>query len=1274
MVTYPGGRELSDFRKQKILKGIKQVAPQVKSVEAQFVHFVDSPKLSVEEEAQLKALLDYGEPFSGKPKGELFLVVPRLGTISPWSSKATDIAINSGLAKVSRIERGTAYYIDGAKKTDQAVIAKLLHDRMTETVLDNLDAANQLFGQARPKPFTTGDILTAGRKVLEHANQSMGLALSADEIDYLYDSYKKLGRNPTDVEMMMFAQVNSEHSRHKIFKADWTIDGRRQPKSLFGMIQNTYSRSKEGILSAYSDNAAVLAGPKIKRLITTASQPSYRYVDDNANIVIKVETHNHPTAISPFPGAATGVGGEIRDEAATGRGGKSKAGLTGYSVSNLQIPGAIQPWEKDYGKPDRISSALEIMVEAPIGGAGYANEFGRPNICGYWRTYEQSVNGLVYGYHKPIMLAGGVGSTSTQNVKKGSLKPGDKLLVIGGPAMLIGLGGGAASSLQTGHGEEELDFASVQRDNAEMERRTQEVIDRCAAQGKANPIITIGDVGAGGLSNALPEMLKDSGVGGQIELRDIPNADRGMSPMEIWCNEAQERYVIGISPANLDEFQKICERERCPMAVVGEVQADGQLIINDSQFGNRPVDIPLNLLFSNPPKLTKDIKNQEQKLPAFDYSKIDISDAVERVLRLPAVGSKKFLITIGDRTVGGLIARDQMVGPWQVPVSDVAVTASSFHSSTGEAMAIGERTPLATINSATAARMAVGEAITNIAAADVAKISDIKLSANWMAACGEVGQDQKLFEAVKAVGEEFCPAIGITIPVGKDSLSMRTKWEEKGRNKSVTAPVSLIIGAFVPVADTDRTLTPQAVKDDSVLILIDFGQGETRLGGSSLAQVYNQLGNDCPDIEPDALKKFFEVITKLKKQNKILAYHDRSDGGLLATTAEMSFAGRVGFDIDISDLPGSTIEKLFNEELGVVVQVTKKDVEAVLDSFGEHAYQIGQPTKNQAIIIRDHGKVVYKNTRARLEKIWAETSYLVQKLRDNPKLADQEYKTISDDKDPGLNVKESFRSSTRRYRTTPKVAILREQGVNGQVEMAAGFMDAGFEAVDVHLTDLSSGRVSLDDFKGLVACGGFSYGDVLGAGEGMAKSVLFNERFLRMFKNFFERSDTFSLGVCNGCQMFAALKGLIPGAGDWPRFVKNSSEQFEGRLVLTKIKDSPSVLLRGMAGWRLPIPTAHGEGRAEFSEPAMVKANLKNKLVTLQFVDNYGRATESYPANPNGSPLGIAGLTSTDGRATIVMPHPERVFLTKQLSWQPAGWSNYSPWFKLFQNARDFVS
>ena len=1277
MYIYHGARALSDFRKEKLIADIRRLQPAVKNIEAQYVHFVDAKKLSIAAQKQLKQLLDYGSPFSGQPKGELFLVTPRVGTISPWSSKATDIAKNCALTAVRRVERGVAYYIQSAKKINRQVVTALLHDRMTEAVLDSLEAAEVLFKESKPKPLVEVDILKEGKRVLASANHSMGLALSVEEIDYLYDAYKKLKRNPTDVELMMFAQVNSEHSRHKIFNAKWIVDGTEQEKSLFQMIKNTYKKSHKNILSAYSDNAAVLKGPIAERFFADPKDRIYRPHKELVHMDIKAETHNHPTAIAPNPGAGTGTGGEIRDEGTAGQGSKPKVGMAGYTVSNLNLPGAKRPWEKNYGKPGYMVSPLDIMIEAPLGASGYGNEYGKPTTLGYFRTYEQEVGDQMWGYHKPIMIAGGIGNIRDEHVDKKPVPSGSLIIQLGGPAMLIGLGGAAGSSMQSGQSSEKLDFASVQRANPEMQRRAQEVIDYCWSLGKDNPVLSIHDVGGGGLAVALPEIVHNAGLGAVFELRDVPNAEPGMAPMEIWCNESQERYVLAIAPKDLGKFKAICEKERCPFAVVGKATKEKRLLLHDSYFDSNPINLPIDVLFGNPPRMKRTFRSQRIRRKKLTVKDIDIVEAAESVLSLPAVGSKKFLITIGDRTVGGLVRRDQMVGPWQVPVSDVAVTATAITSQTGEAMALGERPTLALISAAASVRMAIGETITNITAADIGEISDIKLSANWMAAAGSPGQDQQLFEGVKTAGEEFCPALGITIPVGKDSLSMRTFWQEDSRQKSVVSPLSLVATAFAPVIDIAKTLTPELQNTDSRLILVDLGAGKNRLGGSALAQVYNQVGDQAPDIDPEILRNFFNLISKLKKDGLILAYHDRSDGGLFTTLCEMSFASRLGLDIQLGNLHGGTLQKLFNEELGAVIQIRKKDEAKVLSvlekALGKHVYVIGSPRDGQKLIISQGAEIIYQNSRKELERLWADTSWRIQKLRDNPKLADQEYAAIADDEDPGLFAKENFQPSTKKYRAKPEVAILREQGVNGQVEMAAGFSLAGFDAVDVHLTDLSSGRVSLDDFRGLVACGGFSYGDVLGAGEGMAKSILFNSDLRQMFKNFFARPDTFSLGVCNGCQMFAALKGLIPGAGDWPRFVKNSSEQFEGRLVLTKIKDSPSVLLRGMAGWRLPIPTAHGEGRAEFSEPAMVKASLKNKLVTLQFVDNYGRVTESYPANPNGSPLGIAGLTSTDGRATIVMPHPERAFLTKQLSWHPAGWSNYSPWFKLFQNARDFV-
>ncbi len=1263
MQFYRGIAALSDFRKAKLLAQLQQINGSISNVTAEYIHIADvSGKLAPADEQILADLTTYGTPLDGSPKGTLYLVVPRPGTISPWSSKASDIVHNAGLDKVRRIERGVAYFVDGVNETSSA-IDDILHDRMTETVLVDFESASELFDEHRPKEFSRVDILTGKHSLIE-ANHELGLALAEDEIDYLFKAYSELGRNPTDVELMMFAQVNSEHCRHKIFNADWKIDGKPQPKSLFKMIKNTYEKGGEDVLSAYHDNAAVLRGPKAGRFFAS-NDGSYAYHQEPVHTVIKVETHNHPTAIAPIPGAATGVGGEIRDEAATGRGAKSKMGLTGFTVSNLEIPGAMRPWEKPYGKPDRIVSPLDIMLEGPIGGASFANEFGRPNLMGYFRTYQQECQGSVWGYHKPIMIAGGLGNIRDQHIEKNRLPVGSSIVVLGGPAMLIGLGGGAASSVNIGTSHEDLDFASVQRGNGEIERRAQEVIDSCWSLGDDNPIVTIHDVGAGGLSNALPELVHDSKRGARFELRDIPSAEPGLSPLEIWCNEAQERYVLGVSPADLQRFKKICQRERCPFAVVGTVTKDEQLVLNDSLFDNQPIDLPMNVLFGKPPKMTRKFKRRELKSSALDLDSIDLDDAVERVLKLPAVGSKKFLITIGDRTVGGLVTRDQMVGPWQVPVSDVAVTAVAFDSNAGEAVAMGERSPLAIINPAAAARMAVGETITNILAADVKKLSDIKLSANWMAAAGYKAEDQNLYDSVKAIGEEFAPELGLTIPVGKDSLSMRTTWDDK----SVTSPVTLIISGFSPSGDVAKTLTPQLnLTGDTELVLLDLSEGSPRMGGSALAQVYNQLGNETPDANAVTLKRFFENLTELKSTGKILAYHDRSDGGLLTTVLEMAFASRCGLDLDITRLEGSTLEKLFNEELGGVVQVKKSDLGEVLRQFDGYAYQIGSPKPYQHIDIVD-GQTKFSKSRAELEKMWADTSYQIQKLRDNPSTAEQEFASISDDNDPGLSPEVNFDLENKTYKNRPKVAILREQGVNGHVEMAAAFDKAGFTSVDVHLSDIITNRTNLNDFVGLAACGGFSYGDVLGAGEGWAKTILFNNELRDKFKHFFERTDTFSLGVCNGCQALAALKELIPGAENWPTFLRNDSEQFEARVVLTEINDTPSIFFKGMSGSVLPIPVAHGEGKAQF----MNDRQASSALVAMRYVDNHGKPTEAYPANPNGSPNGITALTTPDGRATILMPHPERVFQTRQLSWHPDDWQADSPWLKIFQNARQWV-
>jgi phosphoribosylformylglycinamidine synthase len=1278
MRVYKGVAALSDFRKKKLLRQLQTIEPSVTNISAEFIHFVDSEQETSQGTDQiLRSLLTYDTPYRGSRSGELFLVVPRPGTISPWSSKATDIAQNSGLQSVRRIERGTLYYVASEKPLERRAAGALLHDRMTESVLEGLDQADTMFATTTPRQLVTIDVLKKGAEALKSANTDLGMALADDEIEYLVDAYEKMGRDPSDAELMMFAQVNSEHCRHKVFNADWKINGTKQPKSLFQMIRNTYEKGGQDVLSAYKDNAAVLRGPKSDSFYPDPKTGAYTTDTEPAHIVIKVETHNHPTAIAPFPGAATGSGGEIRDEAATGRGARSKMGLSGFSVSNLNIPDLPQPWEKDHGRPGRITSAFDIMLDAPLGSSGFVNEFGRANLAGYFRTYEQAdADGQVWGYHKPIMIAGGTGNIRDVNVKKTKLPIGAKLIVLGGPAMLIGLGGGSGSSMSSGESKEDLDFASVQRGSAEMQRRAQEVINRLVNLGSENPILMIHDVGAGGWSNALPELVHDSGRGATFELRDLPNADPGMSPMEIWCNESQERYVLGIAPESLEEFTSVCERERCPFAVVGEATEKEHITLTDRHFKNKPVDLPMSVLFGKPPKMTRQFTRKDTVQPEFDDTAIDVKEAVERVLHLPAVGSKKFLITIGDRTVGGLTARDQMVGPWQVPVSDVAVTSSSFGSRTGEAMAMGERSPVAIIDAPASGRMAIGEAVTNIAAANVSKLSDIKLSANWMAAVGFDRQDEKLFDTVTAVGEEFCPELGITIPVGKDSLSMRTKWEQDGQQRSVVGPLSLVITAFAPVHDVKRTLTPQLdLEADTELWFFDLGRtsGGKPLGSSALAQVYNQIGDDAPDADPEAIKEFFEDLSALKQTGKVLAYHDRSDGGLLTTLLEMAFASRSGLDIDLKELPDSPIEALFNEELGVVIQVRKSDAEELNNLIDVSPQRIGTPTKDQDIVIRNGEQEIYRNNRAQLEQWWAETSYHMQSARDNADCARQEFETISDDKDPGLKPVVTFKASRSKFADKPKVAILREQGVNGQVEMAAAFDRAGFTSVDIHLNDLASGRVSLEDFVGLAACGGFSYGDVLGAGEGWAKSALFNDSLRSRLEDFFGRQDTFSLGVCNGCQMLATLKDLIPGAENWPRFLKNKSERFEARLVLTRINESPSIFFKDMAGSLLPVPVAHGEGRVSFARDKQAEQALSAGLVPLQYADNRHQTAEQYPANPNGSPLGITSLTTPDGRATIMMPHPERVFLTQQLSWHPDDWGAESPWLRMFQNARRWV-
>jgi phosphoribosylformylglycinamidine synthase len=1304
MLEIRGSTALSPFRLRKLVADIQSIVPAITAISTRFVHLVDlSRELSEAELAVLQQLLRYGpidtgseEPNPVEQAGELFLVIPRPGTISPWSSKATDIAGICGLEKVRRVERGTMFFLtaaSGLSIADRRKLEPLLHDRMTQTVLNNLDDARRLFEHAAPRALTHVDVLAKGRDALVVANRELGMALAEDEIDYLLASFQELQRNPTDIELMMFAQANSEHCRHKTFGASWTIDGEDMDHSLMQMIRNTFNQTNgRGVLSAYEDNASVIEGWRAGRFYPDPETRKYGYHQEDIHILMKVETHNHPTAIAPFPGAATGSGGEIRDEGAVGRGSKPKAGLTGFTVSNLRIPGFEQPWEVQYGIPDRIASPLEIMIQGPIGGAAFNNEFGRPNLCGYFRSFEQRIesNGgsEVRGYHKPIMIAGGMGNIRAEHVEQKSISVGAQLIVLGGPAMLIGLGGGAASSMASGASSEDLDFASVQRGNPEIEHRCQEVIDQCWQLGEGNPIQFIHDVGAGGLSNALPELVKDGGVGGHFQLRDVPNAEPGLSPLEIWCNEAQERYVLAIAPENMDLFDIICKRERCPYAVVGEAIESKHLLLDDSELEEQPIDLPMSVIFGKPPKMHKTIGRSRNTLTPFDVSDIELHEAIERVLKHPAVASKNFLITIGDRSVTGMVCRDQMVGPWQVPVSNVAVTASSYDSYYGEAMAMGERTPLALVNSAASGRMAIGEAITNITSACIGDISDIRLSANWMAAVGHPGEDQNLFDTVTAVGMELCPALGISIPVGKDSMSMKTSWVEGDDHKSVTSPLSLIVSAFAPVSDIRKTLTPQLRTDlgSTGLIFVDLANGANRLGASILAQVYQQLGDEAPDIDdPVVLSECFSIVQQLNADDLLLAYHDRSDGGLLAALLEMAFAGRCGLNVLLHEwlrTNDDVIPFLFTEELGMILQVREADIETVLALFTNKNIKsnlIATLRQDQEIQISWRDEQLLKGDRSGFQNWWAETSYRIQKLRDNPDCADEEFSEIIDDECTGLSSSLGFDPAediSAKYIKTgsrPRVAILREQGVNSQTEMAAAFERAGFSSVDVHMSELLAGKVDLSQFKGLAACGGFSYGDVLGAGEGWAKSILFHNRVRDEFEQFFNRSDSFGLGVCNGCQMMAALKDIIPGAELWPRFIRNQSEQFEARFSLVQIQPTASILLNDMQeGSHMAIAVAHGEGLAELEADA-TETLLNSGQVAMQFVDHQLRSTEKYPANPNGSPAGITGVTNTDGRFTIMMPHPERVFRTVTNSWHPDSWGEDSPWMRLFRNARVWV-
>ena len=1286
-----GVTALSDFRVEKLFQKAAALGlPEVK-LSSEFWYFVGSEKaLDAATVEKLQALLA-AQSVEQTPKAReglhLFLVTPRLGTISPWASKATNIAENCGLEGIERIERGMAVWLEGALTDGQKQQwAALLHDRMTESVLTDIDAAAQLFHHIQSETFSSVDVLGGGKEALVKANTEMGLALSADEIDYLVENYQALNRNPSDVELMMFAQANSEHCRHKIFNADFILNGEKQPKSLFGMIRDTHNAHPEGTVVAYKDNSSVIEGAKIERFYPNAAEnQGYRFHEEDTHIIMKVETHNHPTAIAPFAGAATGAGGEIRDEGATGKGSRPKAGLTGFTVSNLNIPGLEQPWEQAYGKPGHIASPLDIMIEGPIGGAAFNNEFGRPNLLGYFRTFEEKFDGQVRGYHKPIMIAGGLGSIQAQQTHKDEIPEGALLIQLGGPGMLIGLGGGAASSMNTGTNDASLDFNSVQRGNPEIERRAQEVIDRCWQLGDKNPIISIHDVGAGGLSNAFPELVNDAGRGAVFKLREVPLEEHGLNPLQIWCNESQERYVLSILEKDLDTFRAICERERCPFAVVGTATDDGHLKVRDDLFSNNPVDLPLNVLLGKPPKTTRSDKTVTPSEKPFNAGDIDITEAAYRVLRLPTVAAKNFLITIGDRSVGGMTHRDQMVGKYQTPVADCAVTMMGFNTHRGEAMSMGEKPTVALFDAPASGRMCVGEAITNIAAVNIGDIGNIKLSANWMAACGNEGEDEKLYRTVEAVSKA-CQALDLSIPVGKDSLSMKTVWQDGEEKKSVVSPLSLIISAFAPVEDVRKTVTPELKNvEDSVLLLVDLGNGKARMGGSAFGQVYNNMTGDAPDLDDTGrLKAFYNVIQQLVAEDKLLAYHDRSDGGLFATLVEMAFAARCGLNVDLTslvanqaDVNEASIRALFNEELGAVIQIAKQDVAAVEALFKEAdlaLHTVATIGTDEKIVIRNQAGIVLEQNRADLQRAWQETSHAIQRLRDNPACADSEFALIGDNERSALfanvkfDVNEDIAAPFINSGAKPKIAILREQGVNGQIEMAAAFTRAGFDAYDVHMSDLMAGRVHLADFKMLAACGGFSYGDVLGAGEGWAKSILFHPALRDQFAAFFADPNTLTLGVCNGCQMVSNLAEIIPGTAGWPKFKRNLSEQFEARLSMVHVPKSASLILNEMQGSSLPVVVSHGEGRADF---ALHGGKISDGLgIALQYVDGQNQVTQTYPLNPNGSPQGIAGVTNADGRVTIMMPHPERVYRAAQMSWKPEDWTELSGWYRLFAGAR----
>lgn len=1296
-----GARALSDFRAARVLAALQRVSSNIEAVSGRFVHFVHaSRELTKAEEERLASLLTYGDAAEDVRADLAFMVVPRLGTISPWASKATDIVKNCGIEGVLRVERGTVYSLAlKAPLTEEeaAQAAGVLHDRMTESVVARDFPAENLFVELEGRPMATVALVEEGRPALERANVEMGLALSPDEIDYLTDAFTKIGRNPTDVELMMFAQANSEHCRHKIFNARWTVDGEEREETLFGMIRRTHKMAPQGTITAYADNAAIFEGAEVTRLYPRPGSGNefgrvFERKDEMTHTVFKVETHNHPTAISPFPGASTGSGGEIRDEGATGRGARPKAGLCGFTTSNLNLPELPQGFENDsdtvtgektdakYGAPSRIATPLSIMTEGPLGGAAFNNEFGRPNILGYFRTFEANIGGTRYGYHKPIMLAGGIGNIRDDQTKKDVPPAGSLLIVLGGPGMRIGLGGGAASSMTTGSNSEALDFDSVQRGNPEMERRAQEVIDRCWSMGDENPIIAIHDVGAGGLSNAMPELADLSGKGATFDLSKVPVEESGMSPLEIWCNESQERYVIALDAAKIDIFRDFCERERCPFAVLGTITEEADLKLTRPEE-TPAVDMPMEVLLGKAPRMHRDVAHVETKLSAFKSEGLDLAKAVTDVLRHPTVGSKSFLITIGDRSVGGLVSRDQMVGPWQVPVADCGVTTLGFETNRGEAMSMGERTPIAVIDAAAASRMAVGEALTNIAAADV-KLPEVKLSLNWMAACGAKGEDAKLFDAVKGASD-FCVALGISVPVGKDSLSMRTAWEDNGEKKSVTSPVSLIASAAAPVGDVTLTLTPELRKIPSVLVLADLGCGRARMGGSILAQVAQRFGDTAPDCEdPAMLARFMGALRTLVNEGAVVAYHDRADGGLAATASEMMFASRLGVKLDLTSLTkdADVFAALFNEELGGLMQVPAEKAARVAEVMREAGlasvcHFVGEVVDDDALTISANGAELARLDRADLQKAWTEVSWQIARGRDNPACADSEFARIERKEDTGLFAKTTFdinedvAAPMILTGVRPKIAILREQGVNSQTEMAAAFTRAGFDAYDVHMTDLLTGRADLAEFTGLACCGGFSYGDVLGAGGGWAKTILHNDRMVEMFRTFFNREDTFGLGICNGCQMMSHLRDLIPGASHWPEFVRNTSEQFEARLVNVEVLESPSIFFAGMAGSVMPVVNSHGEGRVQFLRPedaALVKA-------AAHFVDPCGNPTEVYPYNPNGSKGGLTSVTTEDGRFTIMMPHPERSHRAQQLSWHPAEWTDSSGWMRMFRNARKWV-